>query len=69
MIYEMTIKSEDKEDIEDAINGRKNKILIDELYNEIFRPIIKYGNDEELIKAYETVWEKLGPYLHGEDYL
>jgi len=42
-ILEFDIPDEKEQHI-DAVNGSKYKGQIDSLYNDVFRPILKYGN-------------------------
>jgi len=40
-------------------NAELNQSKIDDLYDDVFRPVIKYGEDEAVAKVYEEVWVKL----------
>ena len=43
-----------------AINDRhKNKMFVDDLYNQVFRPEIKYKNS----RRYQDVWNKIAIYM------
>lgn len=43
-----------------AVNDRyKNKMFVDELYNQVFRPMIKYHDNEH----YQEVWNKIAIYM------
>lgn len=65
---------EEREELNNALNGRLYKTRIDTLYNEVFRPHIKYekpiiedsltGQEYEIIKA---IWHKVAE--HFEDVL
>ena len=37
----------------------KYKRFFDELYDEVFRPVIKYSDDEKLSNKYEMIWDKI----------
>lgn len=63
MKYRITIETEDEFERLAIIHAVKNKLLIDELYNDVFRPIIKYSSDEKEIESYTKVWEKVSSYL------
>lgn len=51
---------------EAIVSAVKNKLKLDCLYDEVFRPVIKYSNDYKEIAAYELVWAKVQEYL-GEE--
>ena len=66
---------DDKEDLDacmDAINGKVPEYKIDQLYYEVFRPIIKHGSfdGKELTKTkidlIEQVWQRVRENLSGE---
>lgn len=58
---------EEKEEFEDALNGTKHRLIIDEIWQEVFRPYYKHGYSNEqienLIIENEEVVEKLMDYL------
>lgn len=63
---------EEKEDHLDALNGSRYKCRIDTLYNEVFRPHIKYGQPltSNFSKEFEhevlsAIWQKINE--HFED--
>lgn len=65
---------EEREELNDALNGGKYKARIDTLYTEVFRPHLKYGNPiigNELNGDQEQVivelWKKVAE--HFEDVL
>lgn len=68
MKFKLTITAEKEHELKPYLNAIKNEILLEDLYNCVFRPIIKYGQDEDEIKAYELVWEKLKEYLEDEEW-
>jgi len=63
MKYRITVETEDEFERQAIINAVKNKVLIDGLYDEVFRPVIKYGDNEEEIEWFIKVWEKVSDYL------
>ena len=64
MEYTITVKCEDEFERIAIVNAVKNKRKLDEIYDEVFRPVIKYGDNEDLATSYVTVWEKLSEYLN-----
>jgi hypothetical protein len=40
-------------------NRYKYKRFFDDLYDEVFRPVIKYSDDESEIDAFDDVWDKV----------
>lgn len=71
---------EEREDLEYALNGSKYKVRIDTLYNDVFRPHLKYGNpilgenefkmkdlSDEQREVIEALWKKVAE--HFEDVL
>jgi len=63
---------EEKEDHLDALNGSRYKCQIDTLYNEVFRPHIKYGQpltpnvDKEIeYEVLSAIWKQVN--RHFED--
>lgn len=63
--YIIQAECEDEYDRDAFCNAVKNKLLLEGIYNEVFRPIIKYGADEDIVYSYELVWERLSEYLEG----
>lgn len=61
--YTIIVKCEDREDLKAITNAEKNQLKLDCLYDEVFRPVIKYGENKEEVEAFEKVWEKLNDYL------
>ena len=59
-------KYDQEYELEAFADRYKNKNRVEELYNQVFRPVIRYSSDNELIKTYETVWEKVAEYLGDE---
>jgi len=67
---------EEKEELQAALNGSLYKARIDELYDQVFRPHIKYDKPllhksqeltEEQLAIIEQLWENVR--LHFEDVL
>lgn len=47
-----------------AIHDRhKNKKFVDELYDEVFRPVIKYDDNQRKVKQYQQIWEMIALYM------
>lgn len=63
MKYNITIECEDDFEVEAITNAVKNKLILDGIYDDVFRPIIKYSEDEKEVEAFEKVWSKLSEYL------
>lgn len=61
--YTITTECEDDFDREAITDAVKNKLAIERLYDEVFRPVIKYSEDEGEVSAYETVWNNVKDYL------
>ena len=66
MKIKMIITCEDDFEKQAVIDCVKNKLKLESIYADVFRPIIKYNDDDELVKAYSLVWESLANYL-GEE--
>jgi hypothetical protein len=64
---------EDREDFEAAIAGGKSKMLIDTLYDDVFRVMIKYSTfegeelDDKSYKLVEDIWQKVYAHFYEED--
>ncbi len=50
---------EDKDRYKDINRVVEYSRFYHELYDEVFRPIIKYGEDETRSAMYEEVWQKI----------
>lgn len=61
MKYLMTLDCEDEFDRQAVIDCVKNKLTIESLYSDVFRPKIKYGEDQQT--TWQNVWEELDRYL------
>jgi hypothetical protein len=55
MKYRITVETDDDFERCAIIDAVRNKLLIDQVYDVVFRPVIKYGEDKKEIKAYEMV--------------
>lgn len=64
--YTILCKPEDEWETSAIVNAAKNKRLLDGIYDEVFRPIIKHGSNKSEKKAYELVWCKMYAYLEDE---
>lgn len=42
----------------------KNKRFVDDLYDEVFRPIIRYEENTKKRKQYEEVWNQIAAYMN-----
>ena len=62
MKYLMTLECEDDFDRQAVIDCVKNKLTLDCLYTDVFRPKIKYGEDQNT--TWQIVWEEVGRYLN-----
>jgi len=60
---------EDREDFKMALNANKYHIIVENLYNDVFRPVMKYNEDRKQVEAFEMVWDKVNTYIqeHLED--
>jgi len=72
-ILEFTLP-EEREDFEASCKGVHNKIKIDELYQEVFRPHFKYDAPlvgEELTSEHrvilEAIWKKINLHFSDEE--
>jgi plasmid replication initiation protein len=65
--YTITTECEDEFEISAITNAVKNKLALSELYTEVFRPVIKYSEDEKLVESYEIVWKRVVEYLEEND--
>ena len=54
---------EDEEDKEAVINAVKNSIKLLQIYDSVFRPVLKYSDNKNDTDAYQQVWDKLQEYL------
>jgi hypothetical protein len=65
--YTITAECEDEFDKNAILDAVKNKLAIEQLYDEVFRPVIKYSDDPDKINSYTEVWEKVYKYLEDSD--
>lgn len=61
--YTITTECEDEFDKDAILNAVKNKLALEQLYNEVFRPVIKYSEDQTKIDSYTEVWDNIAAYL------
>ena len=61
---EIKLYPETEQEANAIINAISNKDKLDNIYDEVFRPVIKYGQDEKKVEAFEMVWKQLGEYLY-----
>lgn len=63
MKMRIEIDVEDRFEKEAILDAVKNKLKLESVYDEVFRRVIKYSQDEKEVEAYSLVWEKLNEYL------
>jgi hypothetical protein len=63
MKYTITIETEEEFERQAICDAVKNKLLLESIYDDVFRPVIKYSEDEKEVEAYTKVWEVLNEYL------
>lgn len=63
MKYKITIETDEDFERRAIIDAVKNKVLLDGIYEAVFRPVFKYGDNQDDIDAFEKVWLKLSDYL------
>jgi hypothetical protein len=61
MKFLITLECEDEFDRQAVIDCVKNKITIESLYSDVFRPKIKYGEDQQT--TWQQVWEEVERYI------
>lgn len=59
MKYRLTIEAEFDHELRPFVNAEKNQNLIENIYSRIFRPVLKHSENEEQIKYYEEIWQKI----------
>lgn len=64
--YTITVECEDDFDREAITDAVKNKLVIEQLYEEVFRSVIKYGDDKDS-KIFEKVWVCVKDYLEANN--
>lgn len=64
--YKIVVQCEDEWEMNVIANAKKNKLALDTIYDEVFRPIIKYGTDLKEVEAFEMVWKKLSEHLNRD---
>lgn len=65
--YTITAQCVDDFDAQAIVDAVKNKLALEQLYNDVFRPVIKYSEDAGEVAAYETVWNNVKQYLENND--
>lgn len=63
MKYTITIETEEEFERRAICDAVKNKLLLEGIYDDVFRRVIKYSEDKKEVKAFEMVWEVLNQYL------
>ena len=65
---------EEQLEFEDAIKGSHNKMLIDDLYDKVFRPHFKYDLpiieptlSEAEMRVIEAIWKKVADHIYPEE--
>lgn len=61
MKFLITLECEDEFDRQAAIDCVKNKLTVESIYSDVFRPKIKYGEDQNT--SWQKVWEELERYI------
>lgn len=61
MKYLVTLECEDDFDRQAVVDCVKNKLKVDCLYDDVFRPKIKYGEDQTT--TWEIAWEEVARYF------
>lgn len=54
---------EDGKELYDHMRMHLYRKFYNELYDEVFRPVIKYGNDAAEVEGFELVWEKISEFI------
>jgi|WetSurMetagenome_2_1015567.scaffolds.fasta_scaffold1797123_1 hypothetical protein len=65
MNYEFKVITEHEDDLIPFTNAIKNHYALSEIYQEVFRPVIRYSEDEAKVSRYEEVWKEVRGYLEG----
>jgi hypothetical protein len=56
---------DDYEECKYLNNFLENGIIVETLYDQVFRPVIKYSDDDLEIKYYEEIWEKISQHIES----
>ena len=62
MIVTFRLNMEDADDrtkFEDIKRATQMSIFVSTLYDTVFRPVIKYGDDPYIAQIYQEVWDKV----------
>lgn len=62
--YSIEVECETKWEKEAIMDCERNKLIIETLYDSVFKPIIKYGDDSEMTYCANALWNKV--YEHIE---
>jgi hypothetical protein len=62
MKTKITLETDDREELDAILNRDKYKLFHDELYDEVFRKVIRYSEDQKLVSCYERVWKEIYEY-------
>ena len=63
MKFKITIECEDEEELEIIKSAKTNYFILQGLYDEVFRPVIKYSENGKLIEIYGDVWARVNRYI------
>lgn len=50
------------DEVKAVLNCINNQLIIDNVWDEIFRPVIKYSDDEKKVETYQEVWDRWREY-------
>jgi len=64
MKTKLTYYPETEEDLKHLSNAISNGVKLDNIYDEVFRKVLKYSESEKEVEAYTLVWDKLNEYLN-----
>ena len=67
MKFKIVIECEDEEELEIIKSAKTNYFILQGLYDEVFRPVIKYSESGELIELYEDVWARVNRYIEESE--
>jgi hypothetical protein len=63
MKYTIIVECEDDWQLETITHAVKNKLKIESLYQDVFRRVLKHGEDQTECDCYERVWEKVSDHF------
>jgi len=67
MKFTITVETEEEDELKCFVDAVANHNKLMHIYDFVFRNEIKYGLEEERIKAFEIVWAKLSNHLNDGD--